>query len=387
MAGKTYSITNGSKGNPDGMSHLDRYILSQLIGPFGFFALVFTGILWLTQSLKFLDTVVANGQSALVFVEFSTLVFPQVMIFVIPLSVFAASLYTLNKLYVESELVVMLSAGRGPFQLARPLLIFGAMGMCGLAIVTLYLYPVSATRLGDRLAEVKQEFTNSLIVEGKFVHPAKGVTLYIRDTNDEGEMAGIFIHDARDEAAPATYSAKRAVLVANDSVSRIVMFDGAVQQLDAPTDAIDTVVFDRLAYDLNEFMGVATERARRPREYFFHEGVSPSADLLTRGRSLGEYVSEAHDKIAAPLLTLTLPILALGAILSGSFKRNGFGTRISLGVGLMIFVQALAVAAKGRVESQPLNWTTAYVPFLISVVFGLSLLLLAIRQKRKRATR
>lgn len=368
------------------MARLDRYIISQLIGPFGFFALVFIGILWLTRSLRYLDTVVANGQSAVVFLEFSSLVFPQVMIFVIPLSIFAASLYTLNRLYVESELVVMLMSGQGPFQLARALLLFGAFGMVALFAVTLYLYPVSATRLGDRLAEVQREFANSLIVEGRFVHPTAGVTLYIRDTNQDGEMAGIFIHDARDVVRPVTYSAQRAVLVANSDVSRVVMFDGALQQLNTLADTIDTIAFDRFAYDLNDFFTVAQDRNRRPREYFFHEGLNPDPAWIGPGRSFGLFVAEAHDKIAAPLLTLTLPLLALGAILTGSFRRNGFALRMTMGVGLMVLVQIMAVAAKGRVEAQPEFWFIAYLPAVISALIAGGLLINATRKKRLRAT-
>lgn len=367
------------------MNRVDRYILSQLLGPFGFFALVFTGILWLTQSLRFLDTVVSNGQKAIVFLEFSSLVFPNVMIFVIPLAVFSASLYTLNRLYVESELVVLLMSGQSPWALARPMLVFGLLGAVGLLVITFYLYPVSATRLGDRLQEVRQEFTNSLIVEGRFVHPTTSVTLYIRDTNNAGEMAGIFIHDARDQNNPVTYSAKRAVLVADDEVSRIVMFDGAIQQLDTNTESLDTVSFDRFAYDLNSFIAAKTARVRRPREYFFHEGIDPSPDLLTENRTRGEFVSEAHDKLAAPLLTLTLPLIALGAILSGSFRRNGFGLRMSMGVGALVILQALAVAAKSRVEASPDLWMLAYTPMLISVAFSCVLIFFAARKKRRRS--
>lgn len=366
------------------LTRLDRYVIAQLIGPFGFFALVFIGVLWLTQSLRFLDTVVANGQSAVVFLEFSSLVFPQVMIFVIPLAVFAAALYLMNRLYVESELVVMLMSGQGPMRLARPMLIFGLLGMIAQLVVTMYLYPVSATRLNDRLAEVRQSFTNSLIVEGRFVHPAKGVTLYIRDTNEDGEMAGIFIHDARDTDAPATYSAKRALLLARDGISRIVMFEGVVQQLDVRAGAIDTVSFDRFAYDLNAFITTPTERVRRPREYFFHEGVSPDPALINANATLGEFVSEAHDKLAAPLLTLSLPLLALGAILTGSFRRNGFALRISLGVAAMVFFQALSVAAKGTVEANPAFWHIAYLPALLSMSFSFALLWNAARTRRRR---
>ena len=46
------------------MTRLDRYILQQLVAAFGFFVLVFTGVIWLTQAVRLIDTVVASGQSA-----------------------------------------------------------------------------------------------------------------------------------------------------------------------------------------------------------------------------------------------------------------------------------------------------------------------------------
>ena len=66
------------------MTRLDRYILQQLVAASGFFVLVFTGVIWLTQAVRLIDTVVASGQSASIFLEFSALVLPQVFVIVLP---------------------------------------------------------------------------------------------------------------------------------------------------------------------------------------------------------------------------------------------------------------------------------------------------------------
>ena len=107
------------------MTRLDRYILRQLVAALGFFLLVFTGVIWLTQAVRLIDTVVASGQSARVFLEFSGLVLPQVLVIVLPLAGIGAALHALNKLYTDSELVVMMSAGLGPAAMLRPVAIFG----------------------------------------------------------------------------------------------------------------------------------------------------------------------------------------------------------------------------------------------------------------------
>ena len=96
------------------MTRLDRYILAQILAALGCFILVFTGVVWLTQAVRLIDTVVASGQSARVFLEFSLLVLPQVFVIVLPLSGIGAALYALNKLYGDSELIVMMGSGLSP---------------------------------------------------------------------------------------------------------------------------------------------------------------------------------------------------------------------------------------------------------------------------------
>lgn len=367
------------------MTRLDRYLLAQLIGPFGFFALVFTGILWLTQSLRLIDTVISNGQSASAFLEFSTLVLPNVMVFVIPLSVFAAALYTLNRLYMESELVVVLMSGRSPFSLTRPLLIFGGAGMLGMLAVTLYLLPVSATRLEDRLKEVRTEYANTLVQEGRFMHPSDGVTLYIRDTNTAGEMAGIFLHDARLPEAPITYSANRAVLVRQGEQSQIVMFDGVAQKRDVMADAFETVTFERFAYDLTEFLQRDNTRIRKPREFFVSEALHPDETMIAGRYTRSDFIAEGHDKIVFPLLTFTLPLLALGGVLAGSFRRSGLAVRMSVAIGLLVVVQISGTVTKSIVADNWVLWPIAYTPVLLGLVMGGVMLWMASRSKSRKS--
>lgn len=355
-----------------------------MLGPFGFFALVFTGVLWLTQALRLIDTLISNGQPISTFAEFSALVLPNVMLFVIPLSTFAATLYTLNKLYVESELVVIMMSGRSPWSLVRPLMIFGGMAACALFIVTLVLLPASRTRLADRMLEVRSELANSIIVEGRFVHPAPGVTTYIRDTNTVGEMAGIFIHDSRSEDRPVTYSANRAVFVSDGSEAQIVMFDGVTQRLDADQETYSTVLFDRFAFDLSDFVKTGTSRDRRPSEYPVLIGLNPPKELLEGRWSRGDFMADAQEKVVTPLLALALPLMALGSILAGSFRRGGFSLRMTIGVGLLVVMQVLMVVSKSAVSDNWEVWPLSYLPVVAASGIGLTLVHFASRKKSSR---
>ena len=109
------------------MARFDRYLLSQLMVLFGFFALVLVLVYWINRAVVLFDQLIADGQSAVVFLEFTALTLPNVIRAVLPVAVFASSVYVTNRLSSESELVVVQSTGFSAFRLARPILVFGIL--------------------------------------------------------------------------------------------------------------------------------------------------------------------------------------------------------------------------------------------------------------------
>ena len=359
------------------LNRLDRYFLGQLIAPFGFFSLVIVGILWLAQALPLIDSVIESGQSGLIFLEITSYLIPRVLMVALPISALSASLYALNKLYTESELVVMMTAGQSPIALARPVAIFGVTVMALMAVVTLYLVPASQTRLSQRLADFRSDFAKTLIKEGQFIHPVNGLTLFIRDTSNAGEMAGLFLSDQRDDDSHVVYSAQKAVLLQSDENIRIVMFDGNIQYLPQDTDQLSTVHFDQFSYDLGSLLAAPVKRARTPFEHFVPELIWPDDELLSStiwDRS--DFLAEANHKIVMPLSGLVLPLIALGAILVGGFRRGGFMGRVFGAVVLGLIVQSGIGVSKSIVQGNGDLYPIMYVPAL----FGLSVAFLLLRQ-------
>ena len=144
-----------------------------------------------------LDDVISNGQSGLVFIKISILIFPQVMLIVFPISAFASTIYALHKLISESELLIFANAGISNIRLILPIFIFGSFVSLILFFLSLYLVPLSQSKLRSDLYSIRQEFSNRLIKDQQFFHPIKGVTIYIRESSDKGDIKGIFITDAR----------------------------------------------------------------------------------------------------------------------------------------------------------------------------------------------
>jgi len=367
------------------VTRLDRYILQQLVAAFGFFVLVFTGVIWLTQAVRLIDTVIASGQTAAIFLEFSLLVLPQVFVIVLPLAGMGAALYALNKLYTDSELIVMMGAGLGPVSMLRPVALFGVLIGLTMAIVLTVLVPRSGALLAERTRAIRSDLANALIVERQFLHPLPGLTLFITDTSREGEMAGIFLNDQRDAERPVTYSARRALLLREGLEARLVMQEGVALTAGAGREQLTSVRFDQFVFDLSDLIEEESARVRRPSEYQVRELLAPTAEMLASGRyDAADFISEGHYKMTMPLLAMIYPMIALVTLLAGGYRRSGFGKRVVVAIGVAVLLQVLMFAARARVQERAELWPLMYAPALLGFTY-LAVLLVRLSRERRPA--
>lgn len=356
------------------MRRLDTYILAQILGPFLFFVLVFTGVIWLGQSLKVIDTVVNNGQSLAVFLQLTVLLLPTVLSIVLPVAAFAATLYAVNRLFGDSEIVVMFASGMSGISLLRPVIAFSLAVVASIFVLTLYAMPTAQRELKTRVSEMRGDIASAFLRAGTFQSPVRGVTVYLREMGRPGELLGIFVHDERNPENIITYTAERAVILTDDSGTRLVMFDGVGQiaRRSAP-DSLSVLRFAQFAYDLTQFTGRARGRVRKPSELYLPELLTiPAAE--TGGRPVGRYRAEAHEALSGPLYALALPLIAVAFLISAGFRRQGFVGRIVLAAGVGAALRLLGLLAKAATSGAAALWPTMYLPPLIGIAAALWLL-------------
>ena len=361
-------------------------MLRQMTTAFLLFCLILAGVIWLTQAVRLIDTVLASGQSLWLLVEFSVLVLPRVLSMVVPLAGFAAVIYTINKLYSEAELVVMMMAGQSPFALARPVLWFAlAMGAITL-LTTNFAAPYGQLRLENARNEIRSELANALIREGRFIHPTEGLTVFIREASDTGQMAGLFLHDERDPEQPVTYTAERALLLRDGPVARLIMSRGVALTYSADDRLLARVQFDEFTYDLSDLVSTVSTEPAKSSTLPTWKLIAPDAavEALERFRR-GAFLAAGHERIVFGMHAVMLPLLALGVMLTGGYQRRGFTIRIVAAVvaGVLLVVAGLSV--KSLVIGDPALWPVSYLPTGIAVLSTLLLLGRATSARRSRA--
>lgn len=343
------------------MARFDRYMLSQLMMLFGFFSLVLVLIYWINRAVVLFDQLIADGQSATVFLEFTALTLPSVMQLALPLAAFAASVYVTHRMTTESELVVVQATGYSPFRLARPVLYFGLIVALLLSVLNHFLAPLSRAQFDQRQSEIAQNITARLLTEGQFLEPVDGVTFYIRDISPQGELMDVFISDNRAAEEHVTYTASRSFLVGDARQTQLVMIDGTVQNLRLADQRLFTTSFEEFAYDIGSLIGTSTGGRRKYTHLSTWELLQATPEVVRETRSSqARLLAEGHDRFAEAILGVVAALLGFAALLIGNFSRFGVWWQILVGILLIIVIKAVETAGVSAARQNAHLWAASY---------------------------
>ena len=376
------------------MSRFDRYLLSHLLALFGFFSLVLVAIYWINRAVVLFETLIGDGQTALVFLEFSLLTLPNVIRLVLPISAFAATVYGINRLMADQELVVMQATGFSAFRLARPVFYFGLLVALMVAVLVNILVPASRGLLDARSAEIAENVSARFLVDGQFLHPSDGITLYIRQITPNGELRDVFINDSREAGREVTYTASRALLVKGETAPKLVMLDGMVQAMrpagmgpqSAGEQRLSLTRFDDFTYDLVGLIKIGGSTRRSLDELSTRDLLrADPAVIAETGKDRAAFLYEGHYRIAQPLLATAAAMLGFSALLLGAFSRFGLWRQILFAVLLLIAMQVINTAATKAVLSRAEAWPLTYLAPIFGLATAVLILWISQRPRRRRA--
>ena len=350
-------------------------MLSQLTVTFGFFALVLVSVYWVNRAIVLFDRLIGSGQSAMMFLQFTAMTLPNVILLMLPVAAFVATVYVSNRMISESEMVVMQSAGQSAWALLRPALYFGLGVAAIMALLAHVLVPLSRTEIRNLENTVSQDVTARFLTEGEYLHPSKGLTLYVRDITELGELKDVMLSDQKDPKTRTLHLAKRALIVSTDDGPRLVMFDGISETLNKEDRTLSTVRFTDSSHDLTEAIQGDIDETPDIRELSTRRLLAASPeDQEHTNKDRAVFLAEGHARLAQPLLGLSLTFVGAATLMLGGFSRFGVARQVLAAVIVVIVVQAINNAAFNAAGDDESLWWLMYVPsgFAISVACGVA---------------
>jgi lipopolysaccharide export system permease protein len=363
------------------MPLLTRYVLRQLFGGMILITAGLTCVIWLSQSLRFVEMIVNRGLTAGTFLYLTMLLLPNFLTLILPIALFAVVLFTYNKMIADRELVVMRAAGLSQMAIARPALVLGG-GVTVLAyLINLWLLPESYRMFRELQWDIRYNYSHVLLQEGTFNPVSQDVTVYVRKRSSDSQLHGVLVHDTRNQAKPATMMAERGALIEAEGKSRVVMFNGNRQEVDRDTNRFSILYFDRYAFDIElGRKGDTIVRYREPRERTLGELFDVRSDPYTPERDWGKFIVEGHKRLASPLASLGYTLVALACMMYGTYGRRQQTQRIVIAVAIIVALQATTLGLENLAAR---NTKLAFLLYVVAVVPSIAAYFAMLRNPRR----
>lgn len=350
------------------MKKLNIYIMKQIF--IGFLLVTFSlmSIIWLTQSLRFVDLITNNGIPISTFAEMTSLLMPRIFTILAPISLFSAVLFVYNRMLSDRELVVMKSAGISPWENAKPAIVFGLIMVAFNAFVYNYGIPFAEKTFNELEWKVKNDVSHLMFREGEFTPMQNGLTIFITTHEKDGSISGILVNDERNPKNRTTLSAEKGRVVYTKSGPKIIMINGARQEINTENNQFTSVSFDRYSVDF----GMKETRGRKTagvREKNLGELLSAGSNKDLTEKEQNRYLVEGSRRLINPFYNVLFSLLACTGLLVGNFNRRGQAKIISISITTMVVIQALDlsianIAAK-HISLLPLMYANLLVPLLL----------------------
>lgn len=370
------------------MKKLNLYIVKQITVGFLLVTFSLMSILWLTQSLRFVDLITNDGIAVSTFIQMTSLLMPRIFTVLSSISLFAAVLFVYNRMLADRELIVMKAAGISPWQNAKPALFVGIM----VCLFNVYVYNIGiphAERTFNELEwQVKNDVSHLMFREGEFTELQFNLTVFITTHEKDGSLSGILVNDERNPKTKTTISAEKGRVVYTPKGPKVIMINGVRQEINNETGQFTSLSFNRYSVDF----GAPESKKRREagvREQSLWDLLNARNDTTLTPQEVGRYIVEGNKRIIGPMYNILFSILACCGLLVGNFNRRGQTKIISMSILSMILIQSLDLVfinlANKHLYLLPLMYINLFLPLTICF-YILTLYNPAKNTKRKRTS-
>ncbi|MBR1825044.1 MAG: LPS export ABC transporter permease LptF [Alphaproteobacteria bacterium] len=352
------------------MRILNKYIAKQIIVGYILISCSLLAMLWLTQSLRFVEMVTRQGLPVYLFAQMTSLLMPRIFNVLSPIALFVAVFFVYNRMIADRELVIMQSAGVSPWKNARAPFILGIL----LSLFNVYIMnvgiPYSEQKFRELEWRVQNNLTQSVFREGEFTSLKNGLTVFIDKHEGDGSVTGIFVSDESKPDIKVTLTAEKGRLFQTDKGSRILFINGVRQEIDKKTNKFNMLAFNRYSAEFNSGGGTK-QKDQSVREKSFWELINAADDKTLTAAEMRKNIVEGHRRILYPFFNLVLAMLACTGLLICNFNRRGQTKIIAAEVICMILIigadLALTNLAGRFILFLPVMYVNCILPLLICI--------------------
>ena len=206
---------------------LFRKLLSDYLS-FVFLTLISTAVvIWVFQSVNYLDIMIEDGRDYLVYLKYSSLNFPKILSKIFPFILFFSIYYVTIKYELNNELMILWNFGVHKIEIINFIFKISIFLMIAQIIFTSLLVPKSQDIARSFLRSSTVNFYGNFIKPQKFNDTIKDITIYSDGKDKNGIMNNLYLKREFDNNQFQITYAKKGEFKEIDNTPVLVLYEGA----------------------------------------------------------------------------------------------------------------------------------------------------------------
>ncbi len=321
------------------MSHIDRYIIREVLRPFSFVLIILVTLFACFSSARYLAEAVTETLGIYFMIKLILLKTFIALEVLIPIALYTSVVIGLGRLHRDREIVALNAAGAGNKRIIGPVILVSIPIALAVGALSLHGRPWAYENSYILDAMAKADLNTDRFQAGRFYgNEDNGTVVFIADKQRiSGEMSGIFYYTRKGEVSEVTTAAR-----ARQDKS---LEDGRLQL------TLDNGLLYRLQHNSME-----DEVARYEKLIRFHDDPEISIGYRRKAQTTPtllksdnpEDIAEAQWRLSRPLAALLLALIAIP--LSHTNSRQGKNERVFMAALIFAVYYNLSGVAQTWVE-------------------------------------
>lgn len=275
-----------------------------------------TLIIWVIQSVNYLDIVTEDGYSLKIYFVYSVLSLPKIFSKILIFIYFISCFFIINKYQENNEILVFWTNGIKKINLINFLLRFSIIFLVIQFILTVFLVPYTQNLSRIYIKNSNIDFLPKLLIEKKFINIFKNVTVFIDKFDRKGKITKIYINEKLDDNSSKIIMANKGEILKDNDQYILKLFDGNI--INSNKNNFYNINFKETNYDLTNFSSktVVHQKIQQVKSknlldcvynFYFNKKVK---NIECENRQIKSILEEAYKRIVMPLYIFILSLIA-----------------------------------------------------------------------------
>ena len=321
-------------------------------------------IIWIIQSVNFLDLVSKDGHGFKIYFSFIALNFPKIFSNVLIFSYFISIYYIIQKYQLNNEILIFWTNGISKFKLVNFIIKISTIFAVLQITFVYFALPKIQDYSRDFIRNSNIDLFTSLISEKKFIDTVKDFTIFVEKIDENGKFENIFLKDSINNNNTQIITAKSGKLFENDNLKYLNLNYGQILDITKNNFNDSKIIkFNNTTFNLSNFKTKSTTFPKLKElnsvvllncvnNYLFGEKINYYlSNFICTKDSYIKSAKELFDRSIKQIYIITIGLLASLLIFINSRSSKYLINKI------VIFFFGILVIIFSEINSELLNFS------------------------------